>query len=809
MKNLIFYLLICGGCFIEVFAQPNNKVINKILIDSLPYQSLWIKLSEKGALKESSSKFLTLSYSFLRDWSNTLKTGDKITLTVATPEASKFLIQLSDLQKKSQSINRSAVYGNIFSPIYSFSSFSNSIRAPQLSATKYVEYDPSDPWVPFKPFVYTDTLKDTTLPNVKVFKLAFKRPSKENEIIVRHLAASKVEYKKHWDPLNNPTFQEISQNFRSLKGTIDSLLVLDSARYLPNQQPFNIEVMKNLVRLIPYQKNIDTIFDEVMNENRDWIKRWLWYTGGEVKLNPFPYFNTALLLKRAYAQKRVVEDRAALLKSSVASGAFSNFSINEQNLTRLSAALVAINEQITLLKSDSAQSTEWLSKVKQKSKVLYEGEWPISTPDKINWLVHYTYDAQKKKLTAQTKSEHLPSFTSLQDQRAILIHNVPAGAEITAKTTEKVIQLKSSTDSSLSVFSANFGESLKGIDNVNKILASLGPLLGTALKVASAGTGFGARSSSEVKLQTLNNRNRISSWDSLLNDVQKSLDFFKIIPDGSNLFDNELNRIKNQVIPNSATPLEISNFAVLFKAQDLINSYPRLISDYRNTKLKHDWLSEQTVPLLEIKNYEDDTTPAYRTIVLYPEDSLTLKKTKEVNCDLFLDKTQLAKTKYQKHELIRWWPAMGGVWVHGNRGYNVYDAAKGTLVQEPVSRFEAIVGVKLYPFKTNIAYKNSDAQLTRLGKHYNRKRGNSILNRGFFFGGLGVTKNIFKNYCLGVGVDIIPGISMQTGFNFISQKSYEFDKGVIKNESEYLKRYPYFGISVDPGIITKIIGAFR
>lgn len=808
MKKLLL-ILVCCGFFKKSVCQNDFRLV----IDSLTYQLSTIELSSEGFLKKNHSQFAgTGGLVPSIQWSSLLRQGDEIYLTMDLPDTSAFVKQFRKLNRMPWPIYTNPIYSALFPPTastpYDLNWYMTYVSSLNIDKCKYVEYDPTLTFVPLKELKYGYTPQNFIIPNTKVFKVNFARSSKENEIIVRHLQATKNNYTL-WDPLNNPTFQEISQNFRSLRGTIDSLLVLDSARYLPNQQPFNIEVMKNLVRLIPYQKNIDTIFDEVMNENRDWIKRWLWYTGGEVKLNPFPYFNTASLLKRAYAQKRVVEDRAALLKSSVASGAFSNFSINEQNLTRLSAALVAINEQITLLKSDSAQSTEWLSKVKQKSKVLYEGEWPISTPDKINWLVHYTYDAQKKKLTAQTKSEHLPSFTSLQDQRAILIHNVPAGAEITAKTTEKVIQLKSSTDSSLSVFSANFGESLKGIDNVNKILASLGPLLGTALKVASAGTGFGARSSSEVKLQTLNNRNRISSWDSLLNDIQKSLDFFKIIPDGSNLFDNELNRIKNQVIPNSATPLEISNFAVLFKAQDLINSYPRLISDYRNTKLKHDWLSEQTVPLLEIKNYEDDTTPAYRTIVLYPEDSLTLKKTKEVNCDLFLDKTQLAKTKYQKHELIRWWPAMGGVWVHGNRGYNVYDAAKGTLVQEPVSRFEAIVGVKLYPFKTNIAYKNSDAQLTRLGKHYNRKRGNSILNKWFFFGGLGVTKNIFKNYCLGTGIDIIPGISIQAGFNFISQKSYEFDKGAVKNESEYLKRYPYCGISVDPGIITKIIGVFR
>lgn len=692
----------------------------------------------------------------------------------------------------------------LFKEIFSLGDFTTYQSRLPILASKHFLYSPTSSYWPLGTLIRPHFLG--VLPGIPLSippKISIKRPLYDHEIIVEHLKKTNRLYKR-WDP-TVPVFTELSRNFKRLSYSIDSLLTIDASRNLSANQPFNIDVVIHLLQLFPYAEVVDENFKNVINDNREWIKSWLWYTGGDIRLNPFPYYDTAPFLKTTYAQKRLVEERITLLKTSVGSGVFSNFSDNEQTLTRLTALLGTINTQLTALKKDSTNSANWLTRTQKKSSVLYEGELPLSDNKKMNWLVHYKYskENEKHKIEQLTKKENLPVSVAESDQMAAVIHNVPGGTNIDLKATETQIEkLTTGAENALEPFATNFLASLQGVENIVKIISSLGFVFGATVLGNNSSNlptpQFNKADNYSAEFLGSVGLANIDEFTKFLEDIKAELNSKKITNIKS--FDDYVRSL------NASSIL----FREYLDIISIIDNYDNWLQNYRKSKQKFEWLAAQSVPLLEIKDFKDDPVPAYRLVVKYPEDSLLLKKSKEVKYTLHIGKEQVGKTSYKKHELIRFWPAVGGAYIPAVRSYYTYDATKGVPKEEFISHLEAIVGVKWYPCKTNILTTREERKLIRPhGWWYNYCRGNNIpLNRLFVFGGLGVTKSIFKNYCLGIGGDIIAGISLQVGRNFISQKSYDFDKGKVTREYEHFNGNWYWGISVDPGIITKLIPIF-
>jgi hypothetical protein len=751
-----------------------------------------------------------------------LNDRESMSISIDNPDASPLIKNLDKIALwKSQPPPNNVIFQGLF-PNADFNFYKAFLKFPN---SKYVQYQfpfiivrvPPFSYWPFGsvlPFSYWP-LKSLSSPHYSgtplsvvispPTKINITRTLYDNEIIEKHLNTTKVLYKYPWNP-TNPTFMELSRNFKRISFSIDSLLTIDSTRHLHSKQPFNIDVVIKMLEIFPYQEVSNEYFDKVMDGNRDWIKSWLWYTGGDIRLNPFPYYDTAPFLKTTYAQKRLVEERINLLKSSVASGSFSNFTDNEQNLTRLTAVWTAINDQLVALKKDSTNAANWLADTQKKSVVLYEGQWPTSTNEKLNWMVHYNYAKANGKIEAKqlTPKESLPKTVSEIDQVAAVIHNVPKGTDIDLKATEAPIELMTNTEGSLKPFATNFLASLNGLENIQKIASSMELFFGaTVLRNSSSSLlatapneadKYSAEFLSSVGLANIND------FTKFLEEVKTELNFKKII---------DINSFNGYVSTLNATSRVFSDY---LDVVSIIDNYDNWLQNYRTSKQKFEWLASQSMPLLEIKEFKDDPVPAFRTVVKYPEDSLKADaKTREITYKLLVGKDQVAKASYKKHELIRWWPTAGVMWIPNSRSYDSFDASKGTFTEETVSHVEAVVGVKLYPWKTNIATTPEERKLIRNShsRSYNIKRGNNILNRIFVFGGLGVTKNIFKNYCIGAGIDIIPGVSVQAGRNFIAQKSYDFDKGQVQREYEHFNGNGYFGVNFDLGIVTKLLPIFK
>lgn len=270
--------------------------------------------------------------------------------------------------------------------------------------------------------------------------------------------------------------------------------------------------------------------------------------------------------------------------------------------------------------------------------------------------------------------------------------------------------------------------------------------------------------------------------------------------------------------------LKIANKAkfvqILYTKLGIIDykDYEGLLIEYVDSQAKLAWLLNQTKPLLSI-TLKPDKTPAYQTFVEFPEQKLELTSAKQVTYKVFMngDKEPTVTRTYKNYVRVRWWPTLGIAYVPGNRSGSLFDEATGQFKSgNEFDNFEALVGVKYYPYQTNPARDLTTRRLiyNKFGQptstsRPNLDRGNAFRNTLFLTGGLGIRHQFLRNYYLGLGGDITPGLSLQAGANFIFQKRYELENGKIKNEYERPRTFFYVGLSIDAGIVTNLIGIFK
>jgi hypothetical protein len=227
------------------------------------------------------------------------------------------------------------------------------------------------------------------------------------------------------------------------------------------------------------------------------------------------------------------------------------------------------------------------------------------------------------------------------------------------------------------------------------------------------------------------------------------------------------------------------------------------IDNFKIAKQNLKWLLEQTESPLEIK-LKDGKTPKYYTDLQIIDEPMLDNSNLTVDYALFVKgkEKEVSSSGYRKYKLVSFWPAVGIAHVTQPRG--IAEFANGTFTNNTeISQFEATVGVKWYPWKTNIAYDRSTRKaIAQLDNSYNTDRGNNrFLNRLSLYVGLGVSQKILKSYFVGASWDITPGLSIQGGTNVYFNKYYDLSNNVVEKVYERPTFNPHFGITIDPGIV--------
>lgn len=588
--------------------------------------------------------------------------------------------------------------------------------------------------------------------DIELLEFKLKKNQAENQLIAQILKDTSGQF---WDWSNyTPIINEIKAEYDQYANSIFELLRKDSLNAVKccdgtPQLKANEEIIKKLDFLCnKHHTTIENLLCQIIGNNQDWIKKWLWFTGGEVRLNPFPFGDPTELVAKI-EQKLLELNKQNTLLISFAQGGFAELGPNAwENVKQKQAEII---NQTAFWEKKSAEAKQlktdyerFLTNLRQSELTLYRGVLYGSNPKEIAWMNHY--DAETKFSEMNIKNT-LPLRVADRDEVIGLVHNLKAEQKLNLLATEAKDELQTQTTIALSPFFEALSSSLKGTADINKLLAFSAPLFGNFMRIKS----FAPEASQAVA---------------------------------------EDNKQKQEDCPS-----------------DYQKKIARFLEDYQ----KINWLAAQTHPILTL-DPKPNNTPFYSTSAHFPEKELALTETKKVNYSLIPEGKDkpVIKATYRKYERVRFWPTAGIAYIPEPRTATLFDNSTGQFrTDTEIDQFETFIGVKWYFGKTNIAYDRKTAKATNLKSwSYGIKRGNNVLNRLFLMGALGVGHKFLKNYLLGLGIDVIPGVSLQGGYNFLLQKEYELEDGKIKNEYEKPRGYVYYGVSLDLNLVTKLISLF-
>ncbi|WP_375444667.1 hypothetical protein [uncultured Fibrella sp.] len=665
------------------------------------------------------------------------------------------------------------------------------------------------------------------------------RREMDNDIITQHLAATHQMY-KGIPASYGPLLREARQQYERYNPAIQSLLVQDTLRVQDSLQygvpvPYNPKVVDLLVTLGQLPKQLLSMEERVLKDNTPWIQRWLWYTGGKIRLNPFDVFDPTLPLRQVDTDLRTANERLKRLTEQYGSP-------DEEELTRQVEEAQALENRKTVLTALKPRYDSWIKARSVSQTMLYRGVWHTSVDTTIRWLHHVDATTNFTRI-GSPNTANLPDMVAQQDEVMVYVHNVQADDKLslTSSRTDFTPQTRLETD--LGEISAQFSKATKVL--AKGILGLVGNLIAPAApSTTSEDTKYFSQLAATVEKKSSLTRNRrtnervqtseilellknnkppapapvlsqkaaflaalkgeIDTWLASLN-TPSSAD--TSLHNDSQLFINELKR---------STEAEFLQFTNQVYGERDMAGYQQVLTEFNQSQASLLWLLEQTDPPLAIK-MEPGNVPASRTVALRVERRLDVSESSKVSYQLFRNdgKESVADGLYKKYKQVRVLPTIGVGYVPEYRTASIFDEGTGQFkTGTTYTNVEAFLGVKWYaPIfgkKTNPARTIDTRSLIHdtMGSRANRLRGNSFVNTLFLTAGLGVSHDFLRNYYVGFGGDIVPGLSIHMGSNFLFRNYYQLDKGKILNQQERPVGYLYVSLSVDPGIAGSLIKIF-
>lgn len=704
----------------------------------------------------------------------------------------------------------------------------------RYSATTHVlKYNSTKPNLPFD-LVSKSDAKGFECKNcpgyvtVTTDKLQFSSPDKmsnvdytvtlkdfDNEILSKHLEKTRNAYKGVGTAHEN-YLTGMRRNFQNEVNLINEQFIIDSLRY----KYFNIELIRDVIDLQPHITQINKIYDFVLKANEPWVKAWMWYTGGVIRLNPFNVTNDTILIRsRLDAQIFELEEELKTWHNLLTHDK-TKFEIVNKKITVISSAIARLRRQRENSITLGSKFKTWNQQVSQREKLLYSGNWQISSEESIHWMHHFDAANDYNYLS---KKDSLPDKLSELDDVVVEIHNVKDGDKTKLTSSLANFQPKSPLEISLKEIEDAFAGNVAGAKDLSKLVGNIfaANFLGT-----SQSNFLGTSKRARYTITKYRGKARVGPASAATvkcrEDIRKELENLKFEnPDKVAIIGALINQCQGGDYNNNLRDLVYANRAQfvlqLFENFDIqaFDDYRIVINELNEVSSKLDWLLTQTTPVLEIELKADETAE-FRTVTEFPEEKLEITDSKEVNYSLFVNdekEAELSK-KYKKYKQLRFLPTIGLAYVPENRTGTIFDEATGQF--SPGKRFdnvEALVGVKYYflsKSRTNPVQHNPTSRLihNRTSRNANVLRGNTAEHRFFVTGGLGVRHQFLRNYYLGIGADIIPGINAHFGANFIFRKRYNIENGKVLNEQERPRPYLYFAISFDPGIVASLTKIF-
>lgn len=519
-----------------------------------------------------------------------------------------------------------------------------------------------------------------TISNTKPLEIKITETLNDNIILSEHLKATRgkyVDWKEYY-----PVLDEINANYATTGHYIDSILTKTNIEYqldIGKEKYPNIDstLLEQLSKFEKYRILIDSIFHKVIASNRDWIKSWLWYTSGEIKLNPFEPTIKESTLKKLDNEITLVKEKIALLKSIVSTTTiYSDSNVPDIRHKQLEAKLVQYTKALDALeiakkaaqKIDSNQK-EWLEAHQKKSKVLYEGEFLVTNTDTINWLRHFDASVARsiksdKTLKLISDDKQIPSLIEERDNVVAVIHNLTDDAIISLNTKKDTVKTgESSLANAISPFTNAMLTAFGGISGINTTFGAVSTILNGVVGGNSNLQGHAFMSQENTTELVINDIQRMIKFKNNYNDsIYKVIDNFNVRllksrnSSESLKLNDSLKKAKGYLINkvNFSTACPSCNYWLLINSKlpnpfgeesnglfyqkviDYLNEnqltqltkikflydlfkieftydFNDAIDQFKTSKEQLKWLNEQTEPITAL-NLKKNDTPNYRTV---------------------------------------------------------------------------------------------------------------------------------------------------------------------------------------------------
>jgi hypothetical protein len=636
----------------------------------------------------------------------------------------------------------------------------------------------------------------------------------DNTIIKNYLDGIKDEDKfKNWDK-----YQEAYATHKNVilkeSQEIDRLISLweldkqvQTDRTYPSEPSvcceYQTQLCKKLEAIKCENEAIIALTEWILKENCEWIKKWLWLTGlDNPSLNPFIVSDVS-----AEEIKNTVDEIAALqAQIEVLKTSFARTSIPEKESKTYKdflAKLNTLNQEVTRASNRKAslldyqkKYNDWLAKNTIESQLLYAGQLFVSRSEHIIWMPQF--DAgYNYKLMNPDKS--IPDLIAEGDAINPLAINVKRGTIVTSQETVKPFVMKTRLSEVIDEQWGNAFDSLLILAK-NLGIGALEPLLNKA--TTPAATSSSSSLGNSVEQSTSGNTKKATAVEkeilTILQEVQKASQVLSVA---------EIEIILKKKMSDEASEYfeELKELAI--QQSICVNN----ITLYAKTKSYLVWLNKQTPPILELQLEANEDTLLHTDWAQSKQKSAK-KGAVEVTYSLKASDgkktdTVVEEQVYKQYETTRFWYGVGLAYVPSPRYTSEYDVATKAFKENPEpQQLDIVVGMKWYPCKMNQMHTRERARYTAYGKEYQDPRGNAVQNRFSVFFGLGVRYKFLRNYFLGVGYDIVPGLNINAGVNAYFQRRYEFENGQLKQSYDWLKmNRGYIAITTDIAVFSRFI----
>lgn len=559
---------------------------------------------------------------------------------------------------------------------------------------------------------------------------------------------------------------------------------------------YQTELCEKLEKIKCENEAIIALAECIQEENCEWIKKWLWLTGlDNPSLNPFIVSDVS-----AEEIKNVTEEIAALqAQIEVLKASFARTSIPEKEgktYRDFLAKLDTLNQEATRASNRKAslldyqkKYNDWLARNTIESQLLYVGQLFISEPKRIIWMPQFDANYNYKLMNPDS----IPDLISEGDAINPLAINVKRGTVVTSQETVKPFVMKTRVSEVIDEQWGNAFDSLLVLAK-NLGIGALEPLLNKAITPALTSSSFTESTSGNKNKPTVVEKEILT----ILQDVQKASQILSV---------TEIEIILKKKMSPEAYEYFKKLKELAIQQSICVNN----ITLYEKTKSYLAWLNKQTPPILELKLKANEDTLLH-TDWAQSKQKAAKKGAVEVTYSLKASDgkkidTVVEEQVYKQYETTRFWYGVGLAYVPSPRYTSEYDITTKAFKENPEpQQLDIVVGMKWYPCKMNQMHTRERARYTAYGKEYQLPRGNALQNRFSVFFGLGVRYKFLRNYFLGAGYDIVPGLNINAGFNAYFQRRYEFENGQLKQSYDRLKmNRGYIAITTDVAVFSRFI----